>query len=446
MNDQHTDSHTRLPVPRRQLWQWVGLGIVLGAAIAWGIMQSTRQTDHAATSVTSANTRSTMSGMAGMNMTTGGTVTLSAAQLRQFGVTFGTVDVRPLTAALRVPGVVAVDERRMSQVTPKISGYVERLYVNATGQPVRRGQPLAEIYAPDLLAAQQELLVSRQLQHDIGTSTIPGTPAGSANLVEAAKERLRLWDISDAQIADILRSGHARRTMTLAAPASGIVLEKSVVQGQAITPGVSLYTIADLSTVWVTLDVREADASSVRVGSAATVELTGYPGRPLVGRVDYIYPTVQQDARTLKGRVIVANPDGRLKPGMYAVVHLTTSQSSALTIPTSALLRTGERNIVFVDMGHGSLMPHDVEMGRSAGAYTEILAGLEPGQRVVTSAQFLLDSESNLADVMKAMMSQMGTGDKGMNDMQNMPGMSGMDMPGMSMPATPSAQTPSSHR
>jgi Cu(I)/Ag(I) efflux system membrane fusion protein len=208
-----------------------------------------------------------------------------------------------------------------------------------------------------------------------------------------------------------------------------VVVEKRVVRGQAIAPGEQLYTIADLSEVWVDVQLREADAAAVRVGSGADVELAGLPGRTLKGRVGYIYPTLEQETRTVRARVAIANADGVVKPGMYATVRLTTPGRSALTVPNSAVLRTGERNVVFVDMGGGELMPHEVELGATAGEYTEVLAGLEPGQRVVTSAQFLLDSESNLAEVMRAMMGQMNTGDMG-----NMKDMPGMQMPGMSAP------------
>lgn len=425
----------------RTRWGWIALGVVAIGVILWIVAatQRTRRNDRTNTSTNPSASSTDMPGMAGMNMSSNGSVTLTAAQLRQFGVTFATVDVRPLTTELRLSGIVAVNEQKLAQVAPKFGGYVEQLRVNFTGQAVRRGQPLLDIYSPELVAAQQDLLLSSQLQRDIGTSTVPGVPASSMNLIEAAKRRLQLWDISDQQIDALLRTRQVRRTLTLYAPVSGIVVEKKIVQGQAIMPGDALYTIADLSTVWVEVDVRELDVPNVRVGSSATINVASFPGRSLPGRVEYVYPTLQQEARTVKARIAVANTDGRLKPGMYTVVHLTTPIQSTLTVPTSAVLQTGARNVVFVDMGHGALMPHDVEVGRTAGEYTEVLAGVEPGQRVVTSAQFLLDSESNLGEVMKMMMGQMGAADMG-----NMPGM--QDMPGMDMspkgaPAAPSAKS-----
>jgi Cu(I)/Ag(I) efflux system membrane fusion protein len=372
-----------------------------------------------------------MKNMAGMNTTANGSVQLTAGQIRQFGITFGTVAVRPLTAETRTNGVVVLDETTIAQVAPKFGGFVERLYVNATGQPVSRGQPLLDIYSPELIAAQQELLLAGQLQRDIGRSAVPGVPGSNSDLVAASKRRLQFWDISEGQINEILRTGRVRRTLTLYSPASGVVMEKHVVQGQSVMPGQELYSIADLSGVWVDVQLREAEAAAVRAGSGADIEVAGLPGRSLKGRVAYIYPTLDSATRSVRARVVVANTGGVLKPGMYATVRLSTPSRSALTVPSSAVLRTGERNVVFMDMGNGELMPMDVEVGRTAGEYTEILAGLEAGQRVVTSAQFLLDSESNLGEVMKAMMGQMGAGDKSGPAMKDMPG---MEMPSATAP------------
>ncbi len=347
-----------------------------------------------------------MAGMGGAQTSTDSSVSLTPGQLRQFGVTFGTADVRPLTSDTRTTGVVTFDETRITDVAPKFGGFVDRLYVNATGQQVRAGQPLLDIYSPDVLAAEQELLLAGNLQRTMGQSAVPGVPGNTGDLVDAAKRRLALWDVSDAQVAEILRTGRPRRTLTLYAPSSGVVVDKKVVQGQATAPGQSLYTITDLSDVWIDVQLREADVAAVRVGSGADVAVEGLPGRTWKGRVAYVYPTLDSATRSVRARIVVSNADRVLKPGMYATVELRTPTRSALTVPTSAVLRTGERNLVFVDMGRGRLMPRAVTLGRDAGDYTEVLGGLQPGQRVVTSAQFLLDSESNLAEVMKSMISQ----------------------------------------
>jgi len=377
-----------------------------------------------------------MEGMEGMSMGGDGSVRLTADQIRTFGVTFGTVERRTLTDEVRTVGIVNFDETRMAGVTPKFGGYVERLYVDFTGKLVRRGEPLIEIYSPELVAAQEELLLAARLEQDLDRTTVPGVPRGSMNLLAASRQRLRLWDISDAQIDEILRTGRAQRTLTLHAPVSGIVVEKNILAGQAVQAGQPLYTIADLSEVWVEAEVREADAGLIAEGDVATVEVSAFPGRPLRGRVEYVYPTLQAQARTLKARIAIANPDGRLKPGMYATVRLSAPGRTALTVPTSAILNTGERRVVFVDMAGGAITPHEVEIGRVAGEYTEVLSGLEPGQRVVTSAQYMLDSESNLAEVMRSMIGMMN-----MSDMQGMDmpagdsgDMQGADMKGMQMP------------
>ena len=406
---------------------WIGLSSLALAGVVWVVVHSRRHTPPPPSTATSPAS-SSMPGMAGMNMSDNGSAKLTASQIRQFGVTFGTVDARRLTTTTRTTGVVAVDETRLAQVTPKFAGFVERLYVNATGQPVQRGQALLDVFSPDLLAAQQELLLAGKLQSQLGRSAVPGVPGNSTDLVDAARRRLRLWDITDAQIDEVLRTGQPRRTLTLYAPAGGIVIAKQVVDGQSITTGQLLYTIADLSAVWIDIQLRETDAAAVQIGTAADIQITGLAGHPLKGRVAYVYPTLDSISRAVRARVAVSNAGHLLKPGMYATVQLITPTRTALTIPNSALLRTGERNVVFVDMGGGTLMPHDVEVGAVTSEYTEVLAGLEPGQLVVTSAQFLLDSESNLAEVMRSMIGQMNSGD--VSKKQNM-----QDMPGMSMPA-----------
>lgn len=404
-----------------------GTAVAVVAATTWAIVVTGIANRAPVTQATGEMT--SMEGMAGMDMTSDGSVRLTANQISQFGITFGTVDMRMMENEVRTVGIVNFDETRLIQVAPKFGGFVERLHANFTGQPVQRGQPLLEIYSPELVAAQEELLIAKRLERTMDESSVPGVPAGSSNLLTAAKRRLQLWDITEAQIEEIVRTGKVQRSLTLYAPATGVVVEKNVVQGQATQSGQTLYTIANLSEVWVEAELREADAGSVRVGSVANIELAAFPGRPFNGRVEYVYPTLQAQARTLKARIAVANTDGRLKPGMYATVRITTATQRALTVPASAVMRTGERTLVFVDMGGGRLLPQVVETGRVGNDYIEVLSGVEPGQRVVTSAQFLLDSESNLGEVMKAMIGMGGD----MGDMKGMD-MPGMDMPGMPMP------------
>lgn len=427
--------------PRRGSHRLVALIVVLVLAAAatalWFGVGRHRTAATTGPGDTAAGTGAASKGdMAGMNMPADGAVRLSAEQVRQFGVTFGTVEMRPLVTTVRTTGTVVANETRVAQVTPRFGGFAERLYVDFTGQSVRRGQPLLEVYSPELVAAQEELLVAGRLDRDMAHGSVPGMPQDSGSLLTSARRRLQLWDISDAQIAGILRTGRVRRTLTLVSPATGVVVDKRVVQGQSFMPGELLYTLADLRTVWVEAQLRETDAAAVRVGSPAEVEVAGLPGRTVRGTVQFVYPVLDSVARAIRARIVVPNPGGVLKPGMYATVRLTTPNRRALTVPASAVLRTGERNLVFVEMPGGELRPQEIELGTTAGDATEVLAGVAAGQRVVTSAQFLLDSESNLGEVMKAMVGQMSSGDMGKaGDAAKAGDAGGMrDMPGMTMP------------
>ena len=391
---------------------WSAGVVALALLISILTYKASRQQNRTSKDSSNSSTNgSEMSAMPGMSSSATGPVVLTPKQIQQLGVTFGDVALRPLSNEVRTVGTVVVNETRLAKVTPKFSGYVEKLYVNFVGQPVRRGEPLAAIFSPDLVAAEQELLVSARLSRTIGASSVPGVPGNNTDLLAAVKERLRLWDVSDAQINEVLATGRAMRTVTLTAPASGFVIDKRVVQGQSIHTGDELYTIADLSDVWVEAQLQEEDAGRVAIGATATLQFTSYPGRAFTGRVTYIDPMLGEQARTVKARITVPNSDSRIKPGMYATVVLSSATQSALTVPRSAVVQTGERALVFVDMGNGRLNAQAVRLGRTAGDYVEVLSGLASGQRVVTSAQFLIDSESNLAEVMKSMIGIRGQGD-----------------------------------
>jgi membrane fusion protein, copper/silver efflux system len=417
---------------------WTGAVVIVVLVISTLTANRSGHAISSSNSATASTSAGQVTGMPGMSSTSSGQVALTPTQIQQLGVTFGDVALRPLSNEVRTVGTVVVNETRLAKVTPKFSGYVEKLYVNFVGQPVRRGEPLAAVFSPDLVAAEQELLVSARLSRTIGASSVPGVPGSNTDLLAAAKERLRLWDVSDAQINEVLKTGRPMRTVTLAAPASGFVIDKKVVQGQSIQAGEELYTIADLSDVWVEAQLREEDAGRVGIGATATLQFTSYPGRPFSGRVTYIDPMLGEQARTVKARITVPNSDGRIKPGMYATVILNSSTQSALTVPRSAVVQTGERALVFVDLGNGKLNAQPVRLGRTGGEYVEVLSGLTSGQRVVTSAQFLIDSESNLGEVMKSMIGVGGQGgamsgvspeptnavDAKGADMRGMPGMS----------------------
>jgi Cu(I)/Ag(I) efflux system membrane fusion protein len=417
---------------------WTGAVVIVVLVVSTATATRSGHTISSSNAAKASTSAGQMTGMPGMASTSSGQVVLTPTQIQQLGVTFGDVALRPLSNEVRTVGTVVVNETRLAKVTPKFSGYAEKLYVNFVGQPVRRGQALAAIFSPDLVAAEQELLVSARLSRTIGASSVPGVPGSNSDLLSAAKERLRLWDVSDAQINEVLATGRPMRTVTLTAPASGFVIDKKVVQGQSIQAGEELYTIADLSDVWVEAQLREEDAGRVGIGATAKLQFTSYPGRPFSGRVTYIDPMLGEQARTVKARITVPNSDGRIKPGMYATVILNSSTQSALTVPRSAVVQTGERALVFVDLGNGKLNAQPVRLGRTGGEYVEVLSGLTSGQRVVTSAQFLIDSESNLGEVMKSMIGVGGQGGtmSGMTsepanavdakgaDMRGMPGMS----------------------
>lgn len=349
--------------------------------------------------------------MPGMNMSGDGTLQLTPDNIRTFGITFDFAEERLLTNEVRSVGIVTADESRVAQVTSRISGYIERLQITETGQRVTRGEPVATIYSPELLAAQQELLVAQRLVEEVGGATGSESARAGARLLDAAKRRLRLWEMTDAQIEAVLRAGEAPRTWTLSAPVSGVVTEKFVVEGQAISAGQPLLTITNLDQVWVDAELSDGQLTDVHVGTSATIDVAALPGRPFSGRVSFIHPTVDLQTRTVRARVALSNTAGRLKPGMFATVQLETANRRALTVPIAALFRTGRQTLVFVDLGDGRIAAQDVEVGTEGALFAEILSGIEPGQRVVTSAQYLLDAESNLADVMRAMMAQMGSAD-----------------------------------
>ena len=387
----------------RSLWIVLGAAILI-AAVVWIVSRrSVADADDTPPHPVSTKT-SSMRDMPGMNMSEDGSVRLTASELRQFGVTFDTVKARSLNAEVRAPVTIAVDETRISQVTPKFSGFIERLFVNATGQVVRSGQPVAAIFSPELVAAQEELLLAIQLERS-GSTSVPGGRS-TPGLRSAAVQRLRLWGISDNEIQEVERTGKPRRTLTITSPASGIVTEKLTVQGQSVMAGAPMLTIADLSTVWAIGELREADAGSAAPGTAATIEMTAYPGTQVSGRVSYIYPTLQAEGRTIRVRMSLPNPGTRLKPGMFGTATLITAGATALTVPASAVIETGEKSVVFVRMPDGSLMPHEISTGRRVKDLVEVLSGVDAGQVVVTSAQFLLESESNIAEVMRSMIGQ----------------------------------------
>ena len=347
--------------------------------------------------------------------TTAQPVALSAEAARRIGVTYATAATGPLDLEIRTSAQVTYDERRIQAIAPKLDGWIEELYVNVTGQPVGRGDPLLAIYSPMLVAAQQELLVAGRLRGDVSSAS-PATRGDADELRAAARRRLLYWDIAPADIERIERTGEVQKTLVLRSPASGVVLEKNVVEGQRIMAGDALYRVADLSIVWLEGEVFERDLAMVRAGQAVNAEFEALPGQTRLGRISYIYPTLNPETRTARVRVEMPNPGYALKPGMYGTIRIRSiAQGMTVLVPRSAVLRTGERDLVFVRMQDGMLEPRDVTLGAASDDRVQVLRGLTAGETVVASATFLVDAESNLGSAM--------------GGLGNMPGMDMGDVP-----------------
>lgn len=339
-------------------------------------------------------------GTQGETDSTGATVRqpvhLTAAQEQALGVVYTMVRRGTMTRTIRTVGVVAVAEPNITDITPKVDGFVEELLVDFTGQKVRRGQPLLRLYSPTLVAAQEELLTAIRLASRVGRG------AGEAwrnaqSMLDAARRRLAYFDITPEQIEQVETTGRATKTLTLVAPFTGVVLEKHVVEGQRVTPGMQLYRLADLSTVWVEGEVFEQDLQYIRIGAQAHIEVAAYPGEHLMGAVSFVYPVVDVASRTNRVRVTVSNLDGRLKPGMFSTMFFDTRVGEdVIIVPFEAVIVTGERNLVFVRDEDGMLQPREVVLGARADREVQILSGLAEGETIVASANFLIDAESRL--------------------------------------------------
>ncbi len=329
-------------------------------------------------------------------------VRLSAQKQQLIGAKITEVVRSPLRRVIRTVGRVTYDETRLRHVHTKIAGYVERLHANATGELVREGQPLLEIYSPELLASQQEYLVALKARSRTAGSPLPGVADSGAELVASARRRLELFDLTDDQIGELERTGQARRTVTLYAPISGYIIRRNVTQGERIEPGTMLLDVADLSRVWVLASIYEYELPFVRTGQKAAMTLAYFPGRTFEGRVGLIYPTLDAATRTVQVRLEFANPRLELKPEMYAEVLIEAEMGEGLTVPDSAVIETGTRSIVFVDQGGGLFEPREVEVGVRLPDRYQILKGLEEGEKVLTSGNFFVDSESKLKAALAA--------------------------------------------
>lgn len=329
-------------------------------------------------------------------MAPAGTVQVSPERQQLIGVRYGQVEYTSAAQVIRAQGKVALDETRLSHVHSRTEGWIEKVYVGFTGDLVKKGQPLLTIYSPDLLATQQEYLLALKAKDIMRHSTMREVAADNDSLVEAARKRLELWSLTDTQIDEVRRTGKPLASVTLYSPAQGYVLTRNAFANQKIAPDTELYTVADLSRVWVLASVFEYEAPLVRAGQAATVSLPYAGGRTYRARVSYIQPQVDPATRTIQVRLELDNPALALKPDMFVDVELAVAQPSRLTVPAEAVLDSGLTKTVFVDRGNGSFEPREVSTGQQIGDRIEVLKGLKAGERIVTSGNFLLGSESQL--------------------------------------------------
>lgn len=340
-------------------------------------------------------------------------IRLSPAQRQMIGVTSVVVEQTLLKKTIHTVGRIDFDERRLVDVNFKVGGWVQDLFVDYTGRRIRKGEPLLTLYSPDLVASQEEYLLALRTRDQLAQSSLPEVRTGSQGLVEAARRRLLLWDLTPRQLKALEERGAPQTSLTLSAPASGIVVEKMAVKGMRVEPGMKLYRIADLSTVWLYADIYEYEVPLVREGQEVAIALAYYPGETFRGRIIYIYPYLETQTRTNKVRLEFVNPQGKLKPGMYANIAIEINLGPTLTVPESAVLQSGLRQLVFVKQDQGIFTPREVKLGVKADSRFAVLDGLTAGERVVTSGNFLLDSESKLqaATSMMGMMGAIGMGD-----------------------------------
>jgi membrane fusion protein, copper/silver efflux system len=349
------------------------------------------------------------------------TIEISPEKQQLIGVKIATVSVQPLKKVIRTVGMVEYDQRKLYNVNTKVEGWIEKLYVDYTGIQVKKGEPLAEIYSPELWATQQEFInVVRWAKRSQG-KTGPAQPdtqpsfgtmiaKDADNLVEAARQRLKLWDINDEQIKKIEESEKPIRTLTIYSPVSGYVLQKTAVQGMKVMAGEKLFDVADLSTIWITADIYEYELPLLKTGDTAMIQLSYFPGRQFSSKIDYIYPTLSGETRTAKARFSIPNPGMQLKPQMFTNVELQINLGAKLAVPEDAVIDTGLRQIVYVDKGDGYFEPREVHAGVRAEKMVEITAGLKAGDKVAAAANFLVDSEAKLKGVEPLAMKGQGQG------------------------------------
>lgn len=331
------------------------------------------------------------------------TVYITSQRQQLIGVRTTVAQVRSLKKVIRTVGLIQPDETRLATISPKIGGWIEKLYLDFTGQVVKKGQPLLSIYSPELVSTQEEYLLALQAKKRLSKSSFPEVAKSGDFLIEASRRRLELWDIPQSEIRKVERSGKPIKSLTLYAPFSGVVMKKMATEGTNIQAGQAIYELADLRNVWVQADIYEYELSLIKEGQRAKLTLNSFPGKYWYGRVSYIYPYLEGQTRTMKARFNFPNPGLLLKPEMYANVEFEIPLGSMLSVPQEAVLDSGTRQIIFVDKGDGYFEPREVKLGQKTDGYVSILKGISPGEKVVVSGNFMIDSESQLESAIEGM-------------------------------------------
>lgn len=321
---------------------------------------------------------------------------LTPQRMQSIGVKLGTAQVKQVESELRVTGTVEADERRVSYVQTRFPGWLRNVYADSTYQYVRKGQPLFTIYSPDLVTTEQEYLLAKKNSESLNTSTVSGVATGAQTLLGAARERLAQWEVPASEVEKLDKTGKVITDLTFNSPVSGYVTERNALPNMYVQPETRLYTVVDLSTVWVYAQVFQTDLGKVKPGDSAEVTVDAYPGKAFHGRVDYILPQVDMNTRTAKVRLVFPNPGLKLAPGMYVNVAMRLPLGRQLVVPASAVFHSGTRQVAFVNHGEGQFEPRDVQTGLQVGEQVVITKGLKAGESIVTSANFLIDSESQL--------------------------------------------------
>ncbi|MFQ5629175.1 MAG: efflux RND transporter periplasmic adaptor subunit [bacterium] len=345
----------------------------------------------------------------------GSSISIDPSVALNIGVKTAAVEVRNLRREIRTVAHVDYDEETLCRVNVKFSGWIEKLYVDETGQAVGKGERMLEIYSPELVATQEEYLLAFKNAQKLKESSLENVRKSGEDLLRAARQRLLLWDIDERQIRELEQKGEVSKTMTIFSPQKGVVINKHIEEGMRVMPGMDLYRLADLSEVWVYAHLFEYEIPWVQVGDEAEMELPYIPGKPFKGKVKYIYPFLDQKTRDVKVRLEVPNPKFELKPEMYVNIKFNREMELATpVIPSEAVIRTGKRNLVFVDLGGGKFEPRDVVLGaQGENNDYQVLAGLRGGEKIVTSAQFLMDSESRLQEAIQKMLTARGSAREG---------------------------------